>query len=427
MTVLGLPGEALSAVVRQLPDNALAASRQAALERFLERGFPTTRSEDWKYTDLSDVAEIGRRWLEGYVESSSLESADERIAEIRASVEAHWIVILNGVPALDSSVELPANVTVAALSSNPELPAHEDALADLNAALLVDGLHITVHGEGSTELPLGILCFDVANDRPSITQTRIVIDVEDGASARLIEYHASAGAADHYANSIVDIALHPDAALDHVRVQDRGIQHSQTHKTTVKLDERSNLSYAGFDLGGRLVRNGLDVDLAGEDADADVGGLYVAGSSQHIDNHVSIDHKVGPARSAQEFKGILGGNCRCVWNGKALVREGADGTDAEQANHNLLLSDKAEIDAKPELEIYADEVKCAHGTTVGQLDESALFYLRSRGLDEQEARNALTHAFGASIVSRVDNRALSRVLTEAVESRLDAIADEAEE
>ena len=162
----------------------------------------------------------------------------------------------------------------------------------------------------------------------------------------------------------------------------------------------------------------------GEEAAALVGGLYIAGDGQHIDNHVRIDHRVGPARSEQEFRGILGGRCRCVWNGKAIVQPGADGTDAEQSNHNLLLSDRAEIDAKPELEIYADEVKCSHGTTVGQIDDAALFYLRSRGLDKQDAMRALTRAFGASIVSHAPIALLADHLTEIVERRLTALTED---
>jgi Fe-S cluster assembly protein SufD len=193
--------------------------------------------------------------------------------------------------------------------------------------------------------------------------------------------------------------------------------------TAVRLEDASTLRYSGFDLGGRLVRNDLDVDMAGREATALIGGLYIAGDGQHIDNHVRVDHRVGPAASEQEYRGILGGRCRCVWNGKAVVHAGADGTDAQQSNHNLLLSDRAEIDAKPELEIYADEVKCSHGTTVGQLDDAALFYLRSRGLDKQDAMRALTRAFGASIVNHIAIEVLADRLTAMVEQRLSTLTD----
>ncbi len=150
-------------------------------------------------------------------------------------------------------------------------------------------------------------------------------------------------------------------------------------------------------------------------------GLYLAGSGQHIDNHTRVDHRVGPATSRQEYRGILNGRCRCVWNGKAIVHEGADGTDADQANHNLLLSQQAEIDAKPELEIYTDDVKCSHGTTVGQLDDASLFYLRSRGLDKRHATQVLTHAFAAGLVSRVPVEAARETVSKLMEERLGAL------
>lgn len=271
--------------------------------------------------------------------------------------------------------------------------------------------------------PLGLMIVDSADSLPGVAQARIFIELEEGSQAQFVEYHASIGEADHYANSIVELSLAPGANADYVRIQGRNRRHTQTHRTSITLQESSTVRYSGFDLGGRLIRNDLDIDISGEDATALVGGLYIAGDGQHIDNHVRIDHRIGPARSEQEYRGILGGRCRCVWNGKAIVQPGADGTDAEQSNHNLLLSDRSEIDAKPELEIYADEVKCSHGTTVGQLDDAALFYLRSRGLDKQDAMRALTRAFGASIVSHSPIDSVAEHLTEIVELRLSAFTD----
>jgi Fe-S cluster assembly protein SufD len=180
---------------------------------------------------------------------------------------------------------------------------------------------------------------------------------------------------------------------------------------------------ASYDLGGGLIRNDVDIDLSYAGAEVSFDGLYLAGDGQHIDNHTRVDHRVGPAVSSQEYRGILNGKCRCVWNGKAIVHKGADGTDARQANHNLLLSEKAEIDAKPELEIYAEDVKCSHGTTVGQLDETALFYLRSRGLDRNHAMQVLTHAFAADLVRRAPVAAAIDVITGIVETRLSELIE----
>ena len=186
----------------------------------------------------------------------------------------------------------------------------------------------------------------------------------------------------------------------------------------VTMGRDSQLRMASYDLGGGLIRNDVVIDLSQPGADVAFDGLYLAGDGQHIDNHTRVDHRVGPATSTQEYRGILNGHCRCVWNGKAVVHEGADGTDASQANHNLLLSEKAEIDAKPELEIYAEDVKCSHGTTIGQLDESSMFYLRTRGIDEQHAQQMLTFAFAADIVARAPVDAARATVSACVEKRL---------
>ena len=248
------------------------------------------------------------------------------------------------------------------------------------------------------------------------------IDVEiestAGTSAEIVEFHTSLGDADQYANTVLKLKVGNDAALAHIRIQDRSLAHLQTGRTTVSVGRGARFESASFDLGGGMVRNDLDIDIAQPGAEVSFDGLYLAGDGQHIDNHTRVDHRVGPATSRQEYRGILNGNCRCVWNGKAIVHKGADGTDARQANHNLLLSEKAEIDAKPELEIYADDVKCSHGTTVGQLDETALFYLRSRGLGRNQATRVLTHAFAAGLVQRAPVAAATDTITELVETRL---------
>lgn len=421
MTGLALPDKALAAAVQGLPDNSLAANRKAALARFLDRGFPTTRLEDWKYTDLSTVAAISQRWLENGAPAPSAAAIDQRIAAIRSAIDIDWIVISNGMIRDRDGLSRADGVSVATFSDIAHEPGFEHPLADLNAALLPDGLHIRVAAGTAHERPIGLMIVDGADTEPGVAQARIRIELDEGSKAQFVEYHASIGNSDHYANSVVELSLARGAAADYVRIQARDDRHTQTHRTAVRLEDASTLRYSGFDLGSRLVRNDLDVDIAGRDATALIGGLYIAGDGQHIDNHVRVDHRVGPARSEQEYRGILGGRCRCVWNGKAVVHAGADGTDAQQSNHNLLLSDRAEIDAKPELEIYADEVKCSHGTTVGQLDDAALFYLRSRGLDSQEAMRALTRAFGASIVSHAPIAALADHLTQMLEQRLSAL------
>ena len=420
--------DTLREVVKSLPNNGLTPSREAAVAHLNEHGLPTLRDEDWKYTDLSPVVDISNRWLTAGGRQQPPQRPSEIIQTITNSIDAVWLVIANGTidPHFIEAIK-DKGVEVARFSDAPVPFVMSRPLADLNAALLQDGLRVRI--TESIEKPIGILIVDRAGESAAVAQSCVEIDVASGVSAEFIEYHASEGEADHYANTILSIAVGASADVKHVRIQNRSIRHVQTGRTSIALGRDSRLRVASYDLGGSLIRNDIDIDLNEPGADVAFDGLYLAGDDQHIDNHTRVDHRVGPATSSQEYRGILNGNCRCVWNGKAIVHKGADGTDASQANHNLLLSDKAEIDTKPELEIYADEVKCSHGTTVGQLDETALFYLRARGLDKRHATQVLTHAFAADIVHRAPVDRVKDAITAIVEARLaelieaDAAAD----
>jgi len=369
---------------------------------------PTTRDEDWKYTDLARSRQIVSRWLDdgAAVPSTSLE---DRIAAVTDSIDATWYVFSNGEL---RDVTAPDGVTCEQLAS---IPAGDGALAELNAALLRDGLRLRI--DSTPDKPIGLLFID-GGEVAAVSQGYVEIESAAGTTAEIIEFHTSVGGADQYANTVLKLDIGDNAAIAHIRIQDRSLDHLQTGRTSVGVGRDARFESASFDLGGGMVRNDLDIDIAHPGAEVSFDGLYLAGDGQHIDNHTRVDHRVGPATSRQEYRGILNGKCRCVWNGKAIVHEGADGTDADQANHNLLLSEKAEIDAKPELEIYTDDVKCSHGTTVGQLDDTAMFYLRSRGLDKRHATQVLTHAFAAGLVSRVPVDAAKEALSDLMEERL---------
>ena len=408
--------------VRRLPDGLLSETREAALANLDKRGMPTLRHEDWKYTDLASAIDISNRWLAAGAATASDESLAGAIESATQSIDANWLIIANGIIDL-SAFEETVGITVTRFSESTAPFVMERPLADFNAALLQDGLRVEIHA--ATEKPLAILIIDESNSGAAVSQAYVEVDVAPGCDAEIIEYQSSSGKDDHYANSVVTLQIGQAATARYLRIQDRRIGHVQTGRLSVALGADSQLKMASFDLGGGLIRNDVDIDLSEPGADANFNGLYLAGDGQHIDNHTRVDHKVGPATSSQEYRGILNGQCRCVWNGKAIVHKGADGTDANQANHNLLLSDRAEIDAKPELEIYADDVKCSHGTTVGQLDESALFYLRTRGLDLRRATQILTHAFAADLVNRTPVVTAKDTVSALVEARLgELIKDE---
>ncbi len=407
--------DAIRNAVRQMPDDALTPIREAALAHLDEHGLPTLRDEDWKYTDLGPAIDISNRWFAAGARPDTSDNIAASVDLITASIDANWLVIANGLID-DSRITIDDGLEVLRFSDSPTAVNMERPLANLNTALLRDGLRIEI--SAAMEKPIGLLIIDSANSSAGVSQASIEISVAPGCDAEIIEYQASVGEGDHYANSVVALHIGQGASAGYVRLQNRGKRHVQTGRLSATLDADSKLIMGSYDLGGSLVRNDVDIDMSEPGAEVIFSGLYIAGDGQHIDNHTKVDHRVGPTTSSQEYRGILNGNCRCVWNGKAIVHKGADGTDASQANHNLLLSDKAEIDTKPELEIYADDVKCSHGTTIGQLDEAALFYLRTRGLDKRRATEILTRAFAVDIVDRIPVAAARDAIASLVESRL---------
>lgn len=413
--------------VKAMPNDALSGLRKSAAEQFLRSGFPTLRDEDWRYTNLAPAIALSNKWLE--ITDKVPPRPVEFEAPILQGIDAHWILLQNGLIDI-ASTTMPEGVSITPLSLHAASSANggthiaiDDAMTQLNAALLTDGLKLSIAAGVSVAKPIGFLIADSSAEQAAVVQTRIIIDVHAGATAKFIEAHVSAGTGERFANSVVQLQMAERSSVDYVRIQQRARHHMQTGKLTATLNAGAELRHSAFDLGGSLIRNEVAVKLQGRQAGIQLSGLYLAGNNQHIDNHTRVDHCVGPTRSTEEYRGILNRKSRCVFNGKVVVHKGADGTDAQQSNHNLLLSGDAEIDTKPELEIYADDVKCAHGATVGQLDQAALFYLRSRGLDKNTATQLLTRAFAADILKMMTVPEALEYISTAVDERLDTLID----
>ena len=414
--------DALRDAVARLPDDRLAPMRRDALEQLGATGLPTPRDEDWKYTDLASIIGLSNRWLASPDEETAGPEICGLIDAVRSQVDALWLVVSNGrVDAASLAACRDAGVAVSLLSDSEIALDSSLPLTQLNTALLRDGLALRI--DTGLRRPLGLLIADESAAGGSVSQARVEINMAPNSRADFIEYHVSAGNAGHYANCVVNLAVGAGAEANYVRLQNRHRAHAQTSRLNVRLDRDSRFNHCALDLGGAFVRNDLNLSIDGPGCAAAFDGLYLGGGDQHIDNHTRVDHRVGPAESRQEYRGIASGNARVVWNGKAIVHDGADGTDAAQANHNLLLSERAEVDAKPELEIYADDVKCSHGTTVGQLDETSLYYLRTRGLDRQFAQQVLTRAFAQAIIGRVPVDAVQANLAVLIEARLEQLLE----
>ena len=423
MSTTAINQDMLLAVVEAMPGDELAEARRAAAFRFAELGFPTVGQEDWKYTSLSGAAELSNEWLDAYVANGEQESdanAGNLIATVQNRIDAYWIILRDGF--VDSNLPDVDGIRVSRIAEQGHrLLEVADAMCAFNTALLRDGLYIKVEPDAVPDKPIGILIID--NPENAMAQTRVMIDAGENSHLRIVECCLSSEAGRQFTNSIFEADLADGATIDHVRIQNRDEAHVSVSKLSAKLRRDSNFNHNSFDLGGALTRNDVSADITGEGASVNLNGLYLAAGDQHIDNHTSIVHGVGPSTSAEEYRGILSGRSRCVFNGKVIVSPGADGTDSRQSNHNLLLSDRAEIDTKPELEIYADDVKCAHGATVGQLDETALFYLRTRGLGLDHARRVITRAFAAGTLSTLAVAECHDYLADVLDQRLANLID----
>ena len=429
MSGASLDGELLLAAVNALPEDELAAARRQAASQLAARGFPHVGQEDWKYTSLAGPTEISNEWL-GLVAAGRLPGVDLPAAldwtSLESEIDAHWLVLRNGVASSDLAELAAATgldiepVTAADLVN----PGADPVMSLFNVALLRGGLRISIPAQHRLGKPLAVLCLD--NPTSAVTQSRLFFEADKESSAEIVEINLSDLPGRQFTNSVVQLQIAEGASIDYVRIQNRDAAHAGVSRFESRLQPGASLSHNSFDLGGALTRNDTIADIRGAGASVDLNGLYLASGDQHIDNHTAILHGVGPAASNEEYRGILAGRSRCIFNGKVVVAEGADGTDSSQTNHNLLLSDRAEIDTKPELEIYADDVKCAHGATVGQLDESALFYLRSRGFDVKQARQLLTRAFAAELLSRLPVDAAREYLGAVLDNCLEALTEEQE-
>jgi len=407
----------------------LDAARRENLEAFVAGGLPDTRAEAWKYTALRALGQ--RRFALGDP-AAATHSIDPHTL-ILPGVEGPRLVFVNGVFRADLSrlEALPAGLSLQPLSQvleqDPEplrfaLSRHYreagDAFARLNAALAGDGVVLRVAAGARINKPVQI-CFVGAPAQGDLAwHVRNVIEVGEGAKLGLVEHHLYNTPHKHLGTLVSDIVLQNDASLQHVLLQNAAEDSTLIRHGSLHLGARSQAALHVLELGGALVRHDLHAELHGDEARLDTRGVFVLRGRQHVDTQLSIRHQALNTASESIWRGVADERSRGVFRGAIVVAEGADGTDASLNNKNLLLSALAEIDTKPELEIYADEVKAAHGATIGQLDERALFYLRSRGLPQAEARALLTTAFCRAVFASLPNETLRDHFSEALLAHL---------
>jgi Fe-S cluster assembly protein SufD len=398
------------------------ARRAAAMARFTELGFPGAREEAWKYTSLRRLE--SRRFVPA--------AASDLLAptELPPGFATHRIVIENGRWREDLSTGGAARAAGFRISTLQATGADEafsaavlrvqagggtERFAALNAALSIDPILLECATSSDELLQVSLLA---AGDTVAVTSPRLVVRMAPGSRGRLLLDYSDDGRVERFVNSVLDVELGDGAELQVYRLQRQGDRAFHIDRVDANVGSNARFVMRDSQLGGSLARLDLNVSLAGRAAQTQLTGVFLADGSRHLDTHVLVHHRAVETVSLQDYRGIAANRGRGVFTGKAIVHPGAQKSNARQSSRNLLLTPGAEIDTKPELEIYADDVQCSHGATTGQLDPNALFYLRSRGLSEPEARSALTRAFAGSVLSQVDVASLAAHVQHELDRRL---------
>jgi Fe-S cluster assembly protein SufD len=421
--------ELSSQLAAALPDNKgvrpqwLKDIREAGAEQFRTHGLPTRKTEAWKYTGLARLEGSEVKLASGLDTPLHESSRPVPLAESELQLnllDGQIVAQLGNVPAgltvlpLADALKNGINGLQTLLESLPRENAKSASghgFSALNSATLESG--VVIHAASGTEAGRVSLVWSSSEDeKPLLFNSRVCVILEEGAKLELLEQFESTGDNANTSNIVFQAELSKEAQLQHIRFQQESENSVLITQTEVSQQENSQYTYFGFDLGGGLVRHDLHASLLGSGAKSAINGAYLLDGNRHVDNHTRVDHFAKGGYSNQYFRGVAGGSGRAVFNTAVCVHPGADETEARQSNANILLSARAEIDTKPELEIYADEVIASHGATVGQLDELAVFYMRSRGLNEQEARQLLTTAFCRSVSDKLADPVLSDIISQ---------------
>jgi Fe-S cluster assembly protein SufD len=386
--------------------------REDAFARFCQTGFPTTRDEDWRFTNVSAIA----RTSFSLAEKGKARVSDSDLKPWRVEDAAAQLVFVDGQFRGDLSAlgTLPASVSILslkeAIAKNPSaLEAHlgryldiqRDAFSALNTAFMEDGAFLHVARGATLDQPIHLLCVSTTAGSPRMVHPRNLLIFEKETQATVIEEYISLGGGTVFCNSATELIAGDNAHVSHYMIEGEDKDAFNISTLRVQLGRSTNVASHSLLLGGGLVRNNVHPVLAGEGAECLINGLFVGNGKQHLDNFMHVEHASPHCASRQFYNGILDGHAHGVFHGRIVVHKDAQKTDAKQTNRNLLLSDDAQIDTKPQLEIYADDVKCTHGATIGQIEENALFYLRSRGIDEVSARRFLLMAFAGECLDRM--------------------------
>ena len=409
-------------------DSPLHDIRTEALKTFEIEGFPTKREEDWKYTSLNSVLKHDYSVFPKH--ENALEFKDVKKYFIH-EIDSYKIIFIDGKYSSHLSQTTHDGLDVCLMSSALNKPkyrliienyfnkiAPKNGLSSLNTAFSAEGAYIHVPKNKLVAKPIQIIHFSTGNEAALMLQPRNLIVVDENSHVQIIERHQSLTDNPVLTNSVTEIFANKRAIVDYYKIQNDRATASLIDNTFINQRQESLAKVHTFSFGGKLIRNNLNFYQNGERIDSTMKGITIIGDKQHVDHNTLVHHIEPNCESHQDYKGIYDDSATGVFNGKVVVDKEAQKTNAFQANNNILISDKASINTKPQLEIFADDVKCSHGCTIGQLDESALFYLRSRGIPEKEARALLMFAFSNNVLDSVKIPEIKNRITKIIANKL---------
>jgi len=412
--------------------SALTAIEQTAFDNFNRLGIPTGKSEEWKYTRIGNVFNKEYQFLSGKtVESFGAANLNE--VRLPGHEEANELVFVNG---LYSSSLSTVRSSALFITSLEKAAANEysgivskhfehsntyikDGIHALNTAFAGNGVFVHVKKGQIVEHPVYIYNITDTRGGNSFTQLRTLIHVAEQAHIQLVETYVTIGTADSFLNQVTEVIVEKDALVEYYKIQNNAPAANQVSTTHFRQTGKSFIHAVTISLNGGIIRNNLNMAMEAEYSEAHLYGLYFLKGNSHIDNHTIVDNVKPHCLSNELYKGIIDDNATAVFNGKIFVQPQAQKINAFQSNKNVLLSDTATVNTKPQLEIYADDVKCSHGCTVGQLDEEALFYLRSRGINEKTAKSLLVHSFAVDILEYIKPQAIRNYVDQLISERLE--------
>ena len=401
------------------PTNFLSA-RTLAKENFLSQGLPVLKSEEYKFTNISKKLE---NVIKTFSPALPFEITESQVKlALFEDFEGDVLVFANGeyLPELSSSIE---DVEVFKLSEKQETSigsiakVSKDPFAALNQASFADGIFISVPKKAKINKAILLLSFNKEHVG-QVIQPRIWIEVGDFSEVTFIDHSISLSDSAYFVNKVVEVKGGVNSQVNYYRLQNEGKNAIEVSNIESDIQKDAKFTSVNISLSGDMVRNNLSLNLLGSNSEGNMFGVYLLNGKTHVDNHTNVDHTIPHAESNELYKGILADQSRGVFNGKIFVRQDAQKTNAFQQNNNILLSEDAIINTKPQLEIWADDVKCSHGCTVGQLDEEALFYLQARGIDKLSAKGLLLYAFAGEVLEKIEEESFRNHVVNLIQERL---------